>query len=194
MKFLKTTLFYFNLANGVIPLIGVLFLGWSALDVFVLFILEIMFLGFFTLVKMLLSKGKKGSSIFLYCLLYPIAFLFIFILLGNFFDARNKQMNATFSNYSIYFLGGIYLFDLIYFYLIRGAYKTASARKIMSITFTKLFYIFLILLAVLLPVTKFIPADSQGILMGISILICRIVMDHFIGKRLTNSNQTIKNQ
>jgi len=190
MKFYKSPFFYFNLANGIIPLLGVLFLGWNTLDVFVLFILEMLFLGFFTLLKMIFSKGtggKKGSSIFLYCLLYPVAFLFIFILLGNFFDARNRQMNSSLSNYSIYFLIGICLFDFIYFYLIKGAYKTATANKIMSTTFLRLLGIFVILLAVLLPITKFVPDDSQSILMGVSILICRIVMDTFINKRLLKS-------
>ncbi len=191
MKIFKNKYLLFNILNGLIPLIGILFLSWSVLDVFVLFVLELLILGVFTFLKIIFSGSKTGnkwSSLFIFCLLFPVAFLFIFILLGNFFDTRNRQMNYSLSNSSIYFLLGIYLFNFIYFYIIKGAYKAAAGKKLMENTFFKMLAIFVILLIVLLPIFRFVPAEYQGVLMGIAIAVCRLMTDNFIDRRLNNNS------
>lgn len=189
MKLLKNKHLVLNIINGLLPLFGILFLKWSVLDVFALFIIELMLIGSFTVMKILFAGGKNGnkwSSLFFFLLLFPIVFIIIFILLGNFFDLRNRQMSFTLTHNSIYFLLAVYLFNFIYYYIIKGEYKISLSKKISENALLKMGAIFTILMVILLPISKFIPADAQGILMGVAIAICRLLIDNFIDQKLSN--------
>lgn len=132
MQIFKNRYAIFNILNGLIPLIGILFLNWSVFDIFVLFIIELLLLGVFTILKILFSgvkSGEKWASLFMFCLFYPIAFIFIFVLLGNFFNSGSKQMDYSLSNYSIYFLLVVYAFNFVFLYIIKGVYKISPKKN-----------------------------------------------------------------
>src|SRR5687767_4453646 len=155
-----------------------------------MFVLELLVLGGFAILKILFStnpNGGKWSTLFIFLLCYPIAYIFIFILLGNFFNAGDQQMNYTLKNQSIYILLGIYTFNFVYFYLIKGEFRFTTAKKVSENTFLKMMAIFIILLVILLPFSFLVSAGYLSILMAVAILICRLIIDNFIDKRLQKS-------
>jgi hypothetical protein len=154
---------------NLIPVIGVWFLNWSAKEVFLVYCLETIIIGFFTLLKLLITgliKKKDewqttgGSSIKQPFWFFMLFFLlhygfFVAIQMGIFFAVSGigDQYGITFSNFfskwpsllnnEAYIMLGVFIvsygFRLTTDFVLNGEYKTASLGYLMFQPYGRIF-------------------------------------------------------
>lgn len=174
--------------NIVFPLIGIFFLNWSIGDIYLLFFFEILFLGVETMIKILFAFKQPGifsrvGSLLRFLLIYPILFLFILILTGNFFDGGGKQMFVTIGKNTIYLLTANYLLNLFLSYFWSGKFKEMTCKEVEKETYYHLIAISIALFLILLPLSKIIAFTEVNFALATSLILVKNAMDYWISYR-----------
>jgi len=154
---------------NLIPVIGVWFLDWSAQEVFLVYCLETIIIGFFTLLKLLITgfirkkdvwQTTGGSAIKQPFWFFMLFFLmhygfFVAIQMGLFFGVSGigDQYGITFFNffskwptlltYEAYIMLGVFIvsygFRLTTEFILNGDYKTSSLGYLMFQPYGRIF-------------------------------------------------------
>jgi hypothetical protein len=159
----KTSVFAIILAN-LVPLVGVLFLGWSVLSVVLLFWLESVIIGFFNVWKMIFAQkgealsidGKAQASGCAKLFLIPFFMvhyglfmlgqgIFIFVFLGKTLktepdvatNLQNQLGNAFWLALLVLFIN--HLLDFLRNYIFKKAYQTAAVTKLLFAPYGRVF-------------------------------------------------------
>ena len=171
-----------------IPIFGILFFEWSIGSIFLFFLIELLFVGSETIIKILFAGestfGQKIGGIFRFLLGYCILVIFIFVLIGNFFKGDGAgNMQSHFHVEILYLLIGMYLFDFIFDYLYTKKFKSASSKSVERETFGLLIIYFFLLLVLLLTLSFFTVPENVNYILGISIIVARNGAEYFLSKR-----------
>ncbi|MCU0447007.1 MAG: DUF6498-containing protein [Microscillaceae bacterium] len=159
----KTSAFAIILAN-LVPLAGVLFLGWSVFSVVFLFWLESLIIGFFNVWKMIFAQkselmsidGKAQASGCAKLFLIPFFMvhygmfmvgqgIFIFVFLGNTFQTESGITSNTQSQLNnAFWLALLVLFinhlgGFLRNYIFKKAYQTAVVSKLLFAPYGRVF-------------------------------------------------------
>jgi len=155
------------LAN-LLPVIGVWFFNWSAKEVFLVYCLETIIIGFFTLVKLLITglikkkddwqnQGNTSKQPFWFFMLFFIAHygMFVAIQMGLFFGVSGigDEQGITFFNFfskwpllltnDAYIMLGVFIvsygFRLSTDYILTGDYKNSSLGYLMFQPYGRIF-------------------------------------------------------
>jgi hypothetical protein len=145
---------------NLVPLAGGWFLGWSAREIFLVYCLETIIIGLFTLLKMLVTglikkndawqnQGTVSRQPFWFFMLFFMVHygMFVAIQMGLFFSVSGigKEFDVTLSNFfsrwpamldhEAYIMLGVFVvsygFRLTNDFILSGAYKTASLGFLM---------------------------------------------------------------
>ena len=156
------------LIANLIPVIGVWFFNWSAKEVFLVYCLETIIIGFFTLLKMLItgiivkkdvwqSQGRTSKQPFWFFMLFFLLHygLFVAIQMGLFFAVSGfgDQYGITFFNFfskwpslltnEAYIMLGVFIvsygFRLTTDFILSCQYKTASLGYLMFQPYGRIF-------------------------------------------------------
>ena len=156
------------LIANLIPVIGVWFLGWSAKEVFLVYCLETILIGGFTLLKMLMAglvvkndvwqtQGKVSKQPFWFFMLFFIVHygIFVAVQMGIFFSVSGigNEHGITFWNFfsqwpsiltnEAYIMLGVfivsYAFRMTTDFILNGEYKTASLGYLMFQPYGRIF-------------------------------------------------------
>ena len=159
---------YFIIAANLIPVYGVLFEGWSATEIFLIYCLETIIIGIFNLVKMgIVTSVRKTDTWYngpsrttQHGLFFMIFFLihygmFVAIQMGIFFNVSGiaKGSDISFLNFfykwphllsgnSYIMLAGFiisYGFGLVYNFILPGVYKTVSMSLLLFQPYMRIF-------------------------------------------------------
>jgi hypothetical protein len=148
---LKKPSFLVLIAANLYPVAAVLFFGWEVFLLLVLFWMENLVIGFFTVLKMLFAGGEKSgrlvkfSIIPFFCLHYGIFALvhgvFVFVLFGGVFSSDSAFIDLEtprqqFMSYQLS-LGSLTLFishgvSFVYNYIGAGEYKNSNPNNLMQ--------------------------------------------------------------
>lgn len=186
LKFHKEILL---IIKTLIPIFGILFFNWSIGSIFLFFLIELLFIGGETIIKIMFagasSGGQKISGILRFLLIYSILVIFIFVLIGNFFKGNGPgNMQANFQMEIFYLLVGMYLFDFVFDYLFTKKIKTATTKSIEKEIYYLLVTYFILLLLVLLLLKIFTVPENVNFILGIAIVLARNGAEYFLSKRL----------
>jgi len=186
LKFQKEILLIVKI---LVPVFGILFFDWSIGSIFLFFLIELLFVGAETIIKIMFAGasngGQKVGGIFRFLLVYSILVIFIFVLIGNFFNGAGAgNMQANFQIEIFYLLIGMYLFDFIFDYLYSKKFKTATTKSIVKETYYLLIIYFLLLLLLLLLLRIFTVPENVNYILGIAIVLARNGAEYFLSKRL----------
>jgi hypothetical protein len=123
-----------------VPIAGILFFDWSIGTIFLFFLLEILFIGAQTVLRIffaaLSTLGQKIGGIFRFALIFSILALFIFILMGNFFKGNGPgNMKANFEIEIIYVLIAINFIDFIFGFIVSKKFKTSTCKSVEKETY-----------------------------------------------------------
>lgn len=169
-----------------VPIIGIIFLGWSIGMVFLYFFLDLIFVAGETILKIFVSlKSTIGSriGIFLrFILLFSMLFIFILIAAGHFFDGGADNMKATFDMEIIYSLSLVYVIEFLVGFIFTGEFKAATANEVEKKTYYLLGLIFMVMLLFLFLLSTFSKPDQVNYVLGISLILAREGADYFVGK------------
>ena len=153
---------------NLIPVIGVLFLNWSAKEVFLVYCLETIIIGCFTLLKMLITglikkkddwynQGSVSKQPFWFFMLFFLVHygLFVSVQMGIFFAVSGigDQYGISFFNFfpkwpsmltnDAYIMLGVFIvsygFRLTTDYILSGDYKTSSLGYLMFQPYGRIF-------------------------------------------------------
>lgn len=159
---------YFIIAANLIPVYGVLFEGWSAKEVFLVYCLETILVGIFNLVKMGIvtvfrksdtwynGPSRSQQNGFFFMLFFLVHYgMFVAIQMGIFFGvsgiAPERSINLFSFFYkwpqlltkdSYYMLAGFiisYGFSMIYNFILSSQYKTISLMHLMFQPYIRIF-------------------------------------------------------
>lgn len=158
---------YILIAANLVPVFGVWFLGWSAVDAFIVYALETIILGLITLLKlavMTLAKGKddwqnQGSTTKVSGLFFMFFFtvhygLFVAIQTSIFAQSANIVPSGagllyfffhwySYINEDIAIMLGVfivsYLFRTFVPFIVKGQYKTMSMMRVMFQPYGRIF-------------------------------------------------------
>jgi len=172
-----------------IPIFGIVFFNWSIGSIFLFFLIELLFIGVETVVKIIFAGAsnvkEKIGGILKFLLFYSILVIFIFVLIGNFFNNSSAgNMKANFQIEIFYLLVGLYLFDFIFDYIFSKRFKTATSKSLEMETYYMLIIYFLLLLVLLLLLRIFTVPENFNYILGISIIVARNVAEYFLLKRV----------
>lgn len=173
-----------------VPLIGIIFLGWSIGMVFLYFFLDLIFVAGETILKIFVSlKSTIGSriGIFLrFILIFSIIFIFILIAAGHFFDGGADNMKATFDMEIIYSLTLVYVVEFLIGFIFSGEFKNTTANEVEKKTYYLLGLIFMVMLLFLFLLNAFAKPDQVNYVLGISLILGREGAEYLIvrGKKL----------
>ncbi len=139
------------LVANLFPFVGVIFLGWDVFALLVLFWMENLVIGFYTVIKMLLissnnaSRAAKLSLIPFFCLHYGIFTLvhgiFVFVFFGGYLISGSSSLDAVsvWQKVMEYQLGwgGLALLishgvSLFHNYIGMGEYRQSNLKDIMQ--------------------------------------------------------------
>lgn len=159
---------YFIIVANLIPVYGVLFEGWSAKEVFLVYCLETIIIGLFNLIKMGIvtavrktdiwyngpSQTKQHGLFFMFFFLVHYG-MFVAIQMGIFFGVSNIFPDGNISFFSFfykwpqlltkeayYMLAGFiisYGFGMVYNFILSGQYRTVSLMQIMFQPYIRIF-------------------------------------------------------
>lgn len=185
LKFQKEILVIIKM---LIPIFGILFFDWSIGSIFLFFLIELLFIGGETIIKILFAGestfGQKIGGIFRFLLGYSIIVIFIFVLMGNFFKGDGAgNMQAHFQMEILYLLIGMYLFDFIFDFLYSKKFRMATSKSVERETFGLLIIYFCLLLLLLLTLSFFTVPENVNFILGIAIIVARNGAEYFLSKR-----------
>ena len=186
LKFQKEILL---IIKTLIPIFGILFFNWSIGSIFLFFLIELLFIGGETILKIIFAGastvGQKIGGILRFMLGYSVLVFFIFVLMGNFFKGDGAgNMQAHFQIEILYLLIGMYLFEFCFDYLYTKKFKTATSKSIEKETYYLLIIYFVLLLLLLLLLRMFTIPENVNFVLGIAIIVARNASEFFLAKRL----------
>lgn len=128
---------------NLLPIYGVLFLGWSTFEIILMYCFETIIIGVFNVFKMLFAgNGGWTKVIFIPFFMFhynmfafiQTAFVSIFFAAG--LDNKTKVADVLFSDptsigWFLFVLAGSHLVSFIYNYLWRGEYKDKTVDRLM---------------------------------------------------------------
>jgi len=159
---------YFIIAANLIPVYGVLFEGWSAKQIFLVYCLETIIVGLFNLIKMGIvtairktdiwyngpSRTRQHGLFFMFFFLIHYG-LFVVIQMGIFFGVSGLVKDGSINVFSFFYkwpelLGkGAYImlagfiisygFNMIYNFILTGQYRTVSLMQLMFQPYIRIF-------------------------------------------------------
>lgn len=190
LKFQKEILLIIKI---LIPVFGILFFDWSIGSIFLFFLIELLFIGGETILKIIFAGGsflgQKIGGILRFLLGYSILVFFIFVLMGNFFKGDGAgNMQAHFQIEILYLLIGIYLFEFCFDYLYSKKFKTATSKSLEKETYYLLIIYFVLLLLLLLLLRMFTIPENVNFILGIAIIVARNAAEYFLAKRKQKTN------
>lgn len=175
-----------------IPLIGILFFSWSIGDIYALFFLELLSLGAFTILKLMLAKGDKAGfiekifKILIFFSLFTIALLIIVVITGYFFNGLENQMKLSIGKNTVYIL----LFNQVlhfFIYLFRKQYQRDSTDYLTNQCFKRLGLLILVLFTLFLPFMGWLGGKNENYVLGVVLIIAKRLSDYWLaGFVLTN--------
>ncbi len=169
-----------------VPIIGIIFLGWSIGMVFLYFFLDLIFVAGETILKIFVSlKSTIGARIGIllrFVLLFSILFILILIAAGHFFDGGADNMKATFDMEIIYSLSLVYVVEFLVGFIFSGDFKTATAHEVEKKTYHLLGLIFIVMLLFLFLLNSVAKPDQVNYVLGISLILAREGAEYFLGK------------
>jgi Family of unknown function (DUF6498) len=159
---------YFMIAANLIPVYGVLFEGWSATEIFLIYCLETIIIGVFNLIKMgIVTSVRKTDTWYngpsrtsQHGLFFMIFFLvhygmFVAIQMGIFFSVSGIAKGSDIGFLSFFYkwpqllgnnsyimLAGFiisYGFSLVYNFILPGTYKTISMSLLLFQPYIRIF-------------------------------------------------------
>jgi hypothetical protein len=160
---------YLVIAANLVPVYGVLFLEWNAKEVFLVYCLETIIVGIFTLLKLGITGAIKkrdvwntqnGKTIYMPVISFMLFFIvhygmFVAIQMGMFFEVSSigKNSGIGFFNFfyrwpelitrEIYIMLGVfivsYAFRNITEFILSGEYRTASLGLLMFQPYGRIF-------------------------------------------------------
>lgn len=159
---------YLLIAANLVPVYGVLFLGWSAKEVFIVYCLETIIIGFFTLLKLAITGVIKKNDVWQYqgsvtkkpfwvfMLFFLVHYgMFVAIQMSLFFAVSGigKSNDITLLNFinkwpqlitqETYIMLGVfivsYAFKNITEFILSGEYRTASLAYLMFQPYGRIF-------------------------------------------------------
>jgi Family of unknown function (DUF6498) len=159
---------YFIIAANLIPVYGVLFEGWSAKEVFLVYCLETIIVGIFNIIKMGIvtsirktdtwyngpSRTQQHGLFFIFFFIVHYG-LFVAVQMGIFFGVSGIAPDGGINVFSFfyrwpqllgkdayYMLAGFiisYGFSLIYNFILSGQYRTISLMHLMFQPYIRIF-------------------------------------------------------
>jgi len=159
---------YFIIAANLIPVYGVLFEGWSAKEVFLVYCLETIIVGVFNLIKMGIvtairktdiwyngpSRSRQHGLFFMFFFLVHYG-MFVVIQMGLFFGVSGMVKDGSINVFSFFYkwpqlLGkGAYImlagfivsygFNMVYNFILTGQYRTISLMQLMFQPYIRIF-------------------------------------------------------
>jgi hypothetical protein len=159
---------YFIIAANLIPVYGVLFEGWSATEIFLIYCLETILIGVFNLIKMgIVTSVRKTDTWYngpsrtnQHGLFFMIFFLihygmFVAIQMGIFFSVSGIAKGSDIGFFSFFYkwpqllgdnsyimLAGFiisYGFGMVYNFILPGVYKTVSMSLLLFQPYIRIF-------------------------------------------------------
>jgi hypothetical protein len=159
---------YFILFANLVPVYGALFEGWNAKEIFLVYCLETILVGFFTLLKMgIVTAIRKTDTWYngasrtrLHGLFFMIFFLmhygtFVAIQMGIFFSVSKLVPDGNISLFSFfykwpqlltrdsfYMLAAYiisYGFSMVYNFILSGQYRSVSLMEVMFQPYIRIF-------------------------------------------------------
>lgn len=178
---------YFQVAlNVLLPIIGILFFGWSIADIYFLFFMELLFLGAFTILKMLFCVNdgtlwSRVGRILEFILAYTILFLLVTGLMGQFWDGSKAQSVLTANRGIVLLLAGSYGADFLVPFLIAGQFKRKGyASFLRREALYRMLDLFLVMFVILVPFGSLLRSGNVNIALGIAIVLARNIVDVFM--------------
>lgn len=159
---------YFIIAANLIPVYGVIFEGWSAAEIFLVYCLETIIIGIFNLIKMGIvtavrrtdtwyngpSRTKQHGLFFMFFFLVHYG-MFVAIQMGIFFGASGIVKEGSISLFNFFYkwpqllgsnsytmLAGFvmsYGFAMIYNFILPGTYRTISLTHLLFQPYIRIF-------------------------------------------------------
>ena len=159
---------YFIIAANLIPVYGVLFEGWSAEEIFLVYCIETIIIGIFNLIKMAIVTSIRKTDTWYngpirtqqHGLFFMIFFLihygmFVAIQMSIFFGVSGIGKKVDFSFFSFFYkwpgllgdhswtmLAGFvisYGFGMIYNFILPGTYRTISLMQLLFQPYIRIF-------------------------------------------------------
>ncbi|HKX12762.1 MAG TPA: DUF6498-containing protein [bacterium] len=172
--------------NIALPLIGILFFGWSIADIYFLFFMEVLFLGAFTGLKILVSINngsllERFGQILFFSFLYVFIFLLLFGLIGYFFDYSKPQAQLTLQSGAVYALLGSYGVDFAYSFLWKGEYKRRDiGSQLEDEAAYRMLGLLFAMLVILVPLGTLMRSGNSNIALGIAIVLAKNLVDYYM--------------
>ncbi|MCH2042841.1 MAG: DUF6498-containing protein [Saprospiraceae bacterium] len=151
IKQLLPSIIFLSLVN-LLPIFGVVFLGWSAFEIILMYCLETIIIGGFNVFKMLFS-GNGGWMKVIFIPFFMVHFnmfafvqtLFVILFFAAEHQASTEEIRAvlfsdsTSVGWFLLVLGGSHLFSFLYNYLWRGEYKNTTVNGLMISPYGRIF-------------------------------------------------------
>lgn len=159
---------YFIIAANLIPVYGVLFEGWSAKEVFLVYCLETIIVGIFNLIKMGIvtsirktdtwyngpSRTQQPGLLFMFFFLVHYG-LFVAVQMGLFLGVSGMAQNSSINVFSFFYkwpqllskgayimLGAFiisYCFGMVYNFILSGQYRSVTLMHLMFQPYMRIF-------------------------------------------------------
>lgn len=159
---------YFIIAANLIPVYGVLFEGWSAKEVFLVYCLETIIVGIFNLIKMGIvtsirktdtwyngpNRSKQHGLLFMFFFLMHYG-LFVVVQMGIFFGVSGMAQGSSINVFSFFYkwpqllskeayimLGAFiisYGFSMVYNFILSGQYRSVTLMYLMFQPYMRIF-------------------------------------------------------
>ena len=159
---------YFIIAANLIPVYGVLFEGWRAKEVFLVYCLETIIVGIFNLIKMGIvtsirktdtwyngpSRTQQSGLLFMFFFLVHYG-LFVAVQMGLFFGVSGMAQGSSINVFSFFYkwpqllnneayimLGAFiisYGFSMVYNFILSGQYRSVTLMHLMFQPYIRIF-------------------------------------------------------
>lgn len=186
---------YFSLVvNVLFPLAGIYLLDWSIAEIFLLFFTELLFLGGITILEILFAGGWGGfgskiRTLLGFLLFFPMLYIVIFILAGNFFNGNEPDKISHVSIETLKILLATSVINFVFSFLLNGKFLRTSPEEQAGECFFHAIALCFFLFVILLPLSFMIPADAQSYLLGTSLVIVKNAVDFFGVRRMTDRSK-----
>lgn len=174
---------YILIAVNIIPVIGILALGWNGKDIFTLYVLETIILGFFCYLRVIIAdRGQRGKWLLFFLVHFTMFSGGIFLILLIVLDPwSNSPKWSSFAKIfpqikdAVIALAINHIFSFIWNFIYKKESAILGARRELGLTYLRIFLILLLIS----PLTSFSLSGLANI--GIILLILlKTAVDIFI--------------
>ncbi|MCX6350934.1 MAG: DUF6498-containing protein [Bacteroidetes bacterium] len=168
------------LITGLMPLVGVLFLGWNIYAIVFLFWLESLVAGVFNLIKMILAREKTKFPITIFFVVHFGVFIIVtggFVVFSAIPDAERHSVFQLHIREILTLMVLGYTANLITQYIMNGAYKTTAPMDLFFAPYGRIFILGIIIMSGVFLKDKL--NVSQGTVLLIVLTVCKFIMDLF---------------